>query len=85
MDPKIEKVCTSLKQFVEGMDRSLEFAGRLEVAIDEAFPDDDDLEDLVLALASYRPGGGPLLYNEERILRMCKSALASLRVKYGTC
>lgn len=85
MDPKVEKVCTLLKQFVEGTDRSLEFAGRLEVAIDEAFPDDDDLKDLVLALACYQPGGGPFLYNEEQILRMCQSALASLRVKYGAC
>ena len=61
-----------LDAFVAGHDRSLALAGRLEVAIDDAFPNDDELHDLVLALASYRPGGGGHLYNEEEIATKCR-------------
>jgi hypothetical protein len=60
-----------LDAFIEGQDRSLALAGRLEVAIDEAFPDDTECQDLVLALASYRPGGGDHLYDEEAIATKC--------------
>jgi hypothetical protein len=46
-------------------------AGTLEVALDDLLPEDRECQDLVLALASYRPGGGEFLYDEEEIARRC--------------
>ena len=65
-------ICTMLDAFVEGQDRSLALAGKLEVAIDNAFPDDDECQELVLALASYRPVGGDLLYDDDAIATKCR-------------
>jgi hypothetical protein len=53
-------------------------AGKLEVAIDEAFPDDEQCQELVLALASYRPGGGDYLYDEEAIVPKCQTLMVRL-------
>lgn len=68
----MDRVCEMLRSFVRGDDRSLAFAGALENALDRAFPDDDECQDLVLALASYRPGGGEYLYDEEEISKQCR-------------
>ena len=67
-----------LEAFIADRDRSLALAGTLEVALDRAFPQDERFEDLVLALASYRPGGGDLLYSEETIQPLCQTALAEI-------
>jgi hypothetical protein len=67
----LEEIGRMLDDFIEGHDRSMALAGRLEVAIDEAFPDDNECQDLVLALASYRPGGGDQLYDEKAIATKC--------------
>jgi hypothetical protein len=64
-----------LRRFVQGPDRSLGAARELEGALATQFPEDERLEDLLLALASYRPGGGELLYDEKAILPFCKAAL----------
>ncbi len=47
---------------------SIANANALEVAIDDAFPDEVCMQDVVLMLASYRPGGGPWLYHEEAVI-----------------
>ncbi len=67
-----------LRSFIDGTDRSLDAAGRLEVALDEEFPDDDEVADVVLALASYRPGGGEYLYDEHQIVKLCEWVLNKL-------
>ena len=46
-----------IDRFLAG-DTSLASANALEVAIDEAFPQDEVAQDLVVALALYRPGQG---------------------------
>ncbi len=43
-------------------------------ALATTFPDDARFEDLLDALASYSPGGGPYLYDEQAILGKCRSA-----------
>ena len=53
-----------IERFCSGADISVKAANAIEVAIDEAFPDDEQAQDVVLCLASYRPGGGELLYDE---------------------
>lgn len=73
-----EHLIQSLRDFVENRDRSLAAAGRLEVALDALFPEDEAVQDVVLALASYRPGGGDFLYDEHAITKMCRWVLTQL-------
>ncbi len=65
-----------LRAFSERADVSQAQAGRIEVALDELFADDARFEDLVLALASYQPGGGEFLYDTDDVAKMCHRAAA---------
>lgn len=56
-----------LDRFVGGEDASLEAANRLEILLEEAFPDDDLVQDRVGDLAQYRPGGGEFLFDEREM------------------
>ena len=56
-----------VKKFTSGEDVSIRSANAIEVAIDNAFPDDEVMQDAVLMLASYRPGGGEYLYSEREV------------------
>jgi hypothetical protein len=67
-----ETICTMLRQFASGTNRSRELAGKLEVALDREYPNDDECQELVLALASYEPGGGEFLFDENAIAVRCK-------------
>ncbi|BAB49176.1 MULTISPECIES: hypothetical protein [Mesorhizobium] len=58
-----------LTRFVSGEDTSLATADSLEVLLDEAYPDDEVVQNAVIALASYRPGGGPFLFDTSEIQR----------------
>lgn len=59
-----------IKRFIEGEDISVSAANRLEVALDEMFPDDAHVQDVVAALAMYRPGGGDFLFGTSEMQRM---------------
>lgn len=65
---ELAESCFQLEKFIEGNDRSLAAAGRLEVALDQAFPDDDEIQAYVTMFASYRPEGGDFLYNEDQMV-----------------
>lgn len=67
-----------LAKFINGEDVSIASANAIEVALDEAFPDDDLMQDTVLMLASYRPGGGDFLYGEQQVRRQLEKALKRL-------
>lgn len=73
-----EQLKQALRDFIDGTDRSLASAGRLEVALDKLFPEDEEMADVVLALASYRPGGGEYLYDEGHIAKLCQWVLSRL-------
>ena len=47
--------------------RSLETAQRLEVVLDESYPNDALVQECVEVLALYRPEGGELLLNDHQI------------------
>ena len=68
-----------IERFVDGSDVSLASAGLIEVGLDDAFPDNDWISEKVLMLASYRPGGGEFLYDEEQVRRELVKVLARLR------
>ena len=67
-----------LKRFVDGPDRGIDMAGRVEAALAEEFSEDVRFEDFLLALAAYRPGGGDHLYDERAILPLAREALRML-------
>ena len=67
-----------LESFVKGSDRSLRHANEIEGMLLKHFAEDDGFEDLLVALASYRPGGGDHLYDETSIRRVASEALAEI-------
>lgn len=73
---RLTVLLADLRVFSERADVSQEQAGRIEVALDELFADDARFEDLVLALASYQPGGGEFLYDTDDVAKMCHRAAA---------
>ena len=68
-----------IQRFIDGTDVSVESAGLIEVALDDAFPDNDWISDKVLMLASYRPAGGESFYDEEQVRLALVSVLPRLR------
>ena len=71
----------SIEQFLAKGDYSIEAASLLEAAmssgwIDEARP--EEIEELCHVLASYRPGGGEFLYDEQALHRACVAAERAL-------
>jgi hypothetical protein len=64
------RVIELMKAFISGPVRSLGFAGQLEGVLEAAFPDNPDVNDLVISLASYRPEGGPHLHDEREMVEL---------------
>lgn len=56
-----------IQRFVLGLDTTIEAANEIEVALDDAFPDDDYVQQTVEMLAMYRPEGGPFLFDTAMI------------------
>lgn len=75
---KQAKIIELLEAFMSGKDRSQQWAGQLGVMLDESYPDDEQFQDLVLALAAYNQNGGEYLYDEKTIFPQCKGALDRL-------
>jgi hypothetical protein len=73
-----------MQRFVNGGDRSLALAGEIEVGLDEVFGEREPFADLSLALASYRPGGGEYLYDEEQIITQMRYAMQQLAAELQT-
>jgi hypothetical protein len=62
-----------IDKFVNGEDVSVNSAKAIEAALDDAFADDEKMQDIVQMLASYRPGGGSYLFDENQVSReLCK-------------
>ncbi|MFQ6308778.1 hypothetical protein [Lysobacter capsici] len=56
-----------IESFIQGSDTSLEAANRIEIILDDNFPDDDFVQEVVVALACYRPAGPPETLDEKAI------------------
>lgn len=82
---KIESVIKMLNSFISGTDRVLEIAGKIEVELDKLFPDDDDIQDFVADIASYRPGGGEYLYDELKMASKSEHMIKILESKLNEC
>lgn len=62
-----DDIVKMIDTFVSGADMSIMFANEIGVALDDKFPDDDYLQETVILLALYRPGGGEFLYDFDEI------------------
>lgn len=74
-----EQLEEMMDRFVSGNDRSLLLAGKIEVALEDLMGEEEPFASVALALASYRPGGGPYLYGEAELVPMVAQALGLLR------
>lgn len=81
----INKLAALLQRFTTGTDQSRELVKEIDALLIEAFPggdgfpDADAFEDLELAVACYRPGGGQFMYDEAQMAAVCASVLARLQ------
>ena len=72
-----------LEDFVSGKDRTLTFAGEIEVLIHKLFPDDEDIMDYVTDFAMYRPGGGDYLYDEATMAKKSVYLIKLIKRKHS--
>ena len=75
---ELQRITLLLERFISGERRSREDSREIEVSLDDAFPDDDEIQDFVTDFASYRPGGGDFLYDEAAMEKKCRELLAAL-------
>ena len=80
-DMRINDLIDDLKIFIRKEDHLIGRAHKIEVGIDELFPEDDYAQSFVADLAQYSPGGGDYLYSFEDILPKAKSVLNWLESK----
>jgi hypothetical protein len=76
---KHRKLMLAIEKFIDGRDSSLQAANEIEGLLAELFAEDDRFEDTVLALASYRPGGGDYLYDEQQMKRVLVQTMGLLK------
>ena len=70
----ISRLRSLISSFVRGPDRSIERANEIELLMNRLVGF-HELADTVVALASYRPEGGPFLNNEQQMVGILQSAL----------
>ena len=87
MQDKTENLATLsglLVNFASGKDQSRECVQQIDALLTDSFPngdgfpDADAYEDLELAVACFRPGGGQFMYDEAQMASICASVLARL-------
>ena len=74
----LEELIDLLRQFVDGEDRSIAAAQRLESRIALGFASEHPLQELADYLAQYRPGGGEGLFGEAEATSEVRRWLARL-------
>jgi ribosomal protein L30/L7E len=78
----IQNLDSLIDKFISGKDVSMSVANEIEVAIDEAFPEDEFLQETVEMLALYRPEGGEYLLGTEGVrgrLKIVKDYLKKMK------
>jgi len=74
----VDNIRNAIKRILEERDFSVAAAANLESAIAESFAEDERFEDLLDVLASYRPGGGEFLFDEEKLESECRRVMKFL-------
>jgi hypothetical protein len=67
-----EALRSMMEAFIRGDDQSLNFVNRLERLLQDSFRHEPIYDELAEALATYTPGGGQFLINEEQLARQLR-------------
>jgi hypothetical protein len=84
IEVNLEALAALLQRFAAGEDQSRELVHAIDTLLTEAFaggagfPDADVFEDLEVAVACYRPGGGQFMYDEEQMAAVCANVLTRI-------
>jgi len=70
-----DNIKQKIEQFISGADASVEAASRIEVALDDEFPNDAHVQQTVEMLAMYRPEGGDFLFRAPEIAQRLSETL----------
>lgn len=68
-----------IERFVSGADTSLEAANAIELSLEDAFPEDDYVQQTVEMLAMYRPEGGEFLFDTPAITQRLTETIKYLK------
>ncbi len=79
MSATVNLLAELMEVFVSGRDRSMAHVDRIEGLLIEHFQDSELFEELSPAVASYRPGGGEHLLDEEALASAFRYALRRLQ------
>jgi hypothetical protein len=80
----LDEVRRLLRRFVAGEDQSREIVQAINTVLTEAFPggegflDAETFEELEVATACFRPGGGQFMYDESQMAAVCAAVLARI-------
>ena len=70
-----QNIIDLIEKFIIKDDISIALAKDIETSLGDAFPDDKYIQDTIEILASYCPGGGEFLYNEEIVISRLKNII----------
>ena len=75
----MELLADLLNRFISGEDRSKDMVEKIEGVLIENFSDSELYEEISVPVASYQPGGGEFLYDEEALAREFRYILKRLK------
>jgi hypothetical protein len=78
MSAAVQLLADLMETFVRGGDRSMALVDRIEGLLIQCFQDSELYEELSPAVASYPPGGGDHLFDEEALAAEFRYALQRL-------
>jgi hypothetical protein len=85
--PSLDVLSELLYRFVKGGDQSQESVKEIDFLLTKQFPGGEGFpnaalfEDLEIAVACYRPGGGQFMYDEKQMTTICSACLAAIKQK----
>jgi len=65
-------IINKINCFISLSDGSVTLAQEIEVNLDELYPEDSYIQNIVVILASYKPSGGDFLYDTEEVVKVLK-------------
>jgi len=73
-----KNIVVLIEKFINREDISIANANKIESILLDDFEDEQEVQDVALMLASYRPGGGDFLYDADEIIRNLKRIIAKV-------
>jgi nucleoid-associated protein YejK len=76
MDRNLEKL---IQDFIDGRDVSVQRAKEISVHLEDKFDNDPYIDETIVMLAQYQPGGGDFLYGVVEMTNRLKRTVSHLR------